>query len=429
MRRALLYATFNGVANCTNGIGRQTQTLLSTIAHRWDELTAVTGAVTPYIAIPTPGSHTWGYEPDRLRTATRVLEGQGGRVLHLPHDTTIPFWSPPVWEQLSTAAAQAAVTIAADHDQVLVIAVDTPFLGTGRAYHALDADPAGKIQVLLTPYGTSYIHNRPPDDQRLAWERAGLAAACGRVHVADIGHYLTRHLIQRFAVDPTRFIRWRSSLDLTAPDLAAMHVDQAATTIAGFGIPVDRPIVLFVGRTDPTKGFDLLIDALRPIGDAVHLVAIIVPTDGHDPLLQAYRDGISSAGLRATLITRFERDLPRALAGHPATRVAVCPSRGETLANLPFEISLWARHAGPVLLVPDRDGFSEQVDDAVNGLLYHAEEDSGLTEGIRRAMSLTTDAAGALRAAAYQRVIEHRDVVPNLADTLRRCFHSSPADG
>src|SRR5258708_15765863 len=91
MRRALLYATFNGVANCTNGIGRQTATLLSALQRRWAELTALTGPFTPFLAIPTPGPRTWAYDPTQLAYARRVVTARGGRII--PPD---PHPSPPV---------------------------------------------------------------------------------------------------------------------------------------------------------------------------------------------------------------------------------------------------------------------------------------------------------------------------------------------
>ncbi|MGI5213825.1 glycosyltransferase family 4 protein [Plantactinospora sp. CA-290183] len=429
MRRALLYATFNGVANCTNGIGRQTKTLLSAIERRWDEVTAVTGPLTPYLAIPTPGPRTWAYDPQQLGTATRVVQARGGRILHLPHDTAPPFWSPPVWTQLSAAAVRTAATIAADYDEVLLIAVDTPFLGSGRVHRTLPSELTARIHVLLAPYGTSYIHDRPPDPWRLGWERTGLGAVGGRVHVADIGAFLTRHLVRRFDVDPACFVPWRSSLDLTAPDFTPMDRAQAAAVLAEFEIPTDRPIVMFIGRSDPTKGFDLLIDALRPIADNVHLAAVVVAGPGRDPLIPEYIEQINRARVRASLVTQFTRDLPRALAAHPATRVAVCPSRGESLANVPFEVSLWARRSGPVIVAPNRDGFVEQISDGVNGLLYDPDQDGALTTGIRRALALGPGAAAMLRTAAHQRVVDSRDVVPNLADTARWCFQLSRVGG
>jgi glycosyltransferase involved in cell wall biosynthesis len=426
--RALLYATFNGVANCTNGIGRQTQTLLGALGHRWTELTARTGLFTPYLAIPAPGSRTWAYDPNRLAACEQLIGARGGRIIPLAHDTDAAFWSPRVWGQLSAGAARAASVLTRRHDQVAVIAVDTPFVGTGAAHLALRHRRADRVKILLTLYGTAHINNHPhPWSARLEWEHAGLAAArYPGVHVADIGDFLTRHLIDTYGVDPYRFVTWRSSLDLAADDLQPMPTGQAASVAAVHGVRLDRPIILTVGRTDPVKGIDQLIDHLAPLRDQIHLVAVVVPFDGHDPVIAEYQRRISAVGVRATLLPRFSRDLPRALASLPTTRVVACPARGETLANVPFEVALWARHAGPIVLAPDRDGFREQIGDGVNGLLYDPGRSGALTAGIRRALRLGDDDLSRMRQEAHRRVAAGRDVVPNLAETLGRLFPHTP---
>jgi len=122
MRQALLYATFNGVANCTNGIGRQTKTFLSTVEHRWSELTSRTGPLTPFVAIPAPGPDTWAYDAGQLATAEKIITARGGKIFSLSHDPAVPFWSPPVWRQLSDGATRTALRLAKTYDQVIVIA-------------------------------------------------------------------------------------------------------------------------------------------------------------------------------------------------------------------------------------------------------------------------------------------------------------------
>lgn len=75
------------------------------------------------------------------------------------------------------------------------------------------------------------------------------------------------------------------------------------------------------------------------------------PYDDAPDALPAYRRRIASLGLQATVAGRFTRALPRALCSLPATRAVACPSLGEALANVPFEVALWAR-----------DGLVEQID-------------------------------------------------------------------
>ncbi len=423
MSRALLYCTFNGVANCTNGIGRQAQTLLGALSRRWDELTALTGTFTPYVAIPEPGPATWAYDPDLLAESRAIIEARGGQVIPLRHDTRAGFWSPPVWRQLSHAAAGAAADLARQHDQLGVIAVDTPFAGTGDAYLASrPADDAGRVTVLLALYGTAWIHGHPgPDPARLAWERASVAAVHhAGVYAADIGDFLTGHLAAAYGVPGSRFIPWRSSLDLAAGDLQPMPSRQAAAVAVAYGIPAGRPVIATIGRTDPTKGIDQLIDALGPLRDRAHLAAVVVPFDGRDPLIDSYRRQISARRLPATLVPNFTRDLPRALASLPSTCAVACPSRGETLANVPFEVALWARGGGPVVVAPGRDGFREQITHRSTGLLYDPDEPGALTQALTDALDLDAAARARMCESAFRHVRATRDVVPNLAATLRQ---------
>jgi glycosyltransferase involved in cell wall biosynthesis len=425
-RRALLYCTFNGAANCTNGIGRQTQTLLGALSRRWDELTAAAGPFTPFLAIPAPGPATWAYHPARLAGTRRILAARGGDVVALDHDTAAPFWSPKVWKQLSDQAAQSAARLAARYGDVAVIAVDTPFAGTGAACFPSGLPPAARrrVRVLLALYGTARLHSYPRLDYgRLAWEHQALAAAAHpRVHVADIGTAFTRHLIQDYDLDPARLLPGHSALDLTAPDLQPMPRRRAEQVAASHGVPLDRPIVLAVARTDPVKGIDQLITALAPIRDLIHLVAIVVPFDGHDPLTRRYQQLITAHRLRATYIPRFTRELPRALASLPSTAVVACPSRAEALANLPLEAALWARCAGPIVVAPNLGSFPETITDQQTGLLYDPARPDGLTAAVRQAITLDPHARQAMCQAACERVIRERDIVPALADTLTRLF-------
>lgn len=423
--RALLYCTSDGVANCTNGIGRQSQTLLGALRRRWGELTALTGPFTPFLAVPAPGPHNGGCDTARLAASDDVIRSRGGEIFRLPYDESERFWSPRTWPSLSAAAAEAAVRLAARYDQVVVIAVDPPFAGTARAFRALADHSSDRVKILLTMYSTTYIHDRldGPDPARAAWEEDSLSAAGEPgVFIADIGRFMTRHLVEQYRVPPGRLVAWPSSLDLAAPDLQPMDQAQALGIVAGHGIPLDRPIVFFFGRANPTKGIDLLIEAVRPLRDRVHLVLIAVP-DGFDHLPGAYWRQVRDAGLRATMISRFTRDLPRALASLPATRAVACPSRGEPLANVPFEVALWAaRHAGPVVVAPAMDGFPEQITDGATGILYDPNGEGALTRALARAIDLPPARRGDMCQAASARVHADRDVVQNLAGVLTRLF-------
>ncbi|MBB5159292.1 glycosyltransferase family 4 protein [Saccharopolyspora phatthalungensis] len=420
-RRAVLYCTVNGVCNNTNGLGRQTTTLLSTLQRHRDLLIGAVGAFDVHLACPQPGPATWAFDPAQLEASRRAVEKWGGRVHALPYDTQTEFWSVATWRALSKAGARCAWTLAQRYDELLVIAVDTPFAGLGEAWMRQPAATRGTVHILLCFYSTALIVERPtPNPRRIEWERRGIESANQHpeIWIADIGRFLSRHLEADYRMQPRRLAPYTSSLDLTGPDLQPMPSGQARAVAARWRIPLDRPLVVTIGRTDPTKGIDVLIHSLGPLRNEVHAVIVAVPFDHADPLIADYARRIGEENLRATLVTRFTRDLPRALCGLPETRVVACPSRGETLANVPFETALWAQNAGPVVVAPRRDGFVEQIDDGRTGMLYDPDEPDGLTEAVRRGLSLPAEERAKMRAAAASRVRAERDAARNFARLL-----------
>jgi D-inositol-3-phosphate glycosyltransferase len=168
-----------------------------------------------------------------------------------------------------------------------------------------------------------------------------------------------------------------------------------------------------VGRTDPTKGIDLLVDALTPLREAVHLVVIAIPMPGHEHLLAEYQRRIAATRVPATVVSRFSRELPRALCALPGTMV-VCPSRGETLANVPFEAALWGKCSGAIVVAPDSHGFPEQIDDGVTGILYDPTRPGALTAAVHGALTIGVEQRRDMAQAAAERVHRERDAVASL---------------
>ncbi|MDN0194364.1 glycosyltransferase family 4 protein [Streptomyces sp. S.PNR 29] len=424
VKRGILYCTYNGVCNNTNGIGRQTKTLLGGMDKRRADIESEFGSFALDVAFPAPGSQTLAYNEDDLLWAQRIVKNMGGRLFGLPSGATSGLWSVDTWEALSKEAAEAAIRFSKEVDELAVIAVDTPFAGVSR-YIADSARPYGAhIKTVHALYSTDAIHGTRPTTGRRAWEQECIEHVNGSRHawVADIGQFFTSHLRDVYGLRTDRLIPFRSSLDLASCDLQACGQEEARRTVAKWGVPTDRPIVLSFGRADPIKGVDTLIRALGPLRDQVHLALVAVPYSHSGPILDEYRRLIAEHGVRATLVPRFTRELPRALCALEETRIVACTSLGEPLANVPFEVAMWARNGGPVVVAPACDGFLEQIEDGQTGLFYAPTEAGSLTDAIRRALNYSIEETRKICQSAHEKVARDRDIVPNLVESLHHLW-------
>ncbi|MCZ4096569.1 glycosyltransferase family 4 protein [Streptomyces sp. SID13666] len=130
-------------------------------------------------------------------------------------------------------------------------------------------------------------------------------------------------------------------------------------TRAEFGA-VDRPLVLAVGRLEPHKGYDLLLDACRMLADHDPRPLVIVAGEGSRRA--ALEQRIDTERLPVRLIGR-RADVTELLA---AADVVVLPSRWEARALIAQE----ALHAGVPLVATAVGGIPELVGDAAELVPY-----------------------------------------------------------
>lgn len=428
--RALFYLTYNGIFNNTNGIGTQTKTFLAGMARHHAALQQEFGPLTVHLVSPAVTDDAWGYSAGDLAYARHTAQQLGGQLHFCPFQTyTQELWQPESWLALSIAATTVVLTAAAAVDEVLVIANDIPFLHTPLFLERNKRAFGVNVRSLLALYGSAYVHRYGAVDQaRVAWETTGLGAAAisPDVKVGHVGDFMRRHLTERYGVAGSAFVPYRSSLDLDHPDFEPLPRAAVRAALDRHGIPADRDLVLAFGRADWIKGFDILLEALAPLRERVHLVLNVVPYEEQAPILDSYQELIARYGLSVSLLTGYSRALPRALCQWSRTRAVVCPSRGEPLSNIPFEVALWARQDGPVLLCARTDGFPEQIEQGKSGFLFAPESPADLTAQLARVLALPDHEAVRVRATAYQRVVQERDFGRNMRETLL-AFWGGPA--
>lgn len=143
---------------------------------------------------------------------------------------------------------------------------------------------------------------------------------------------------------------------------------------ASLATPADAPVVLALGRLHPNKGFDVLIDALAAVPDAILWLA------GEGPEREALATRSSAAGVAGRVrFLGWREDVAALLA---AATVFVCPSRHEPLGNVVLEA--WA-HGAPVVAAAS-EGPAALISDGEDGLLVPVDDAPALAAALDRAL-------------------------------------------
>jgi glycosyltransferase involved in cell wall biosynthesis len=425
MRNALFYLTYNGLYNFTNGIGTQTQTLLSGLEAIQEELVRQYGRIDVHVICPLPDASTWGFDATLFQRQQHRLARLGGYVHLIPYKEHPgqDLWEIRSWEALCRNVAPLLQTHTAAYDRSLIICVDQPWARTPRALTTIRGKALSPhIDVLLVLYSTAVMRNwETPDPAEIAWEQGGLDASRqgSRVVIADICPSFTAHLKAHFQLSAAQFAPYPASILVDDASYALLDETAVRTTLRAYGVPLDADVVLAFGRAALIKGFDRLIPALAPLRDRVHFVLISVPYSNNDAQQQLYDHLLHQHQIRATHIKAFTRDLPRALCQWPGTKMVVVPSRQESFSNIPLEVALWARERGPVIVTSTTGGFVDQIDTGLTGFLVDIASGEAMTQTMRQGLDLSPDAHRAMRHRAYQRVLRAFDFAKNFPVTLR----------
>jgi glycosyltransferase involved in cell wall biosynthesis len=425
MRNAIFYLTYNGLYSFTNGIGTQTQLLVSGLEALQEALVTRYGPIDVHVVCPSPDAHTWGYDHAFFQRQRQRIAALGGQVHLIPYkrEPAQDLWEIRSWEALCRNVAPLLHTHMAAYDRSLIICVDQPWVQTPRALKVGRSQVGPhQIDLLLVLYSTAVMrHWERPDAAELTWEQQGLEASQpgSRVALADICPSFTAHLKTHFKLSGARFAPYTSSILVDDPTFAPQDETAVRTTLQAYGIPLDADVALAFGRAAPIKGFERLIPALAPLRDRVHFVLISVPYINDDSQQRVYDRLLHQHAIRATHIKAFTRDLPRALCQWPRTKMVVVPSRHETFSNIPLEVALWARESGPVVVASTAGGFVDQIEPGVTGFFIDIASAPHITETLLQVLDLSPDAHATIRRQACQRVVGSFDFARNFPATLR----------
>lgn len=146
----------------------------------------------------------------------------------------------------------------------------------------------------------------------------------------------------------------------------------------GLGITNDDPILLWVGRLDPVKGLDELIEAFARVYRVRPCNLVLAGEGAYRPRVE---NRINRAGLTDRVVMLGARsDVPSLL---NSAEVFVFPSRTEGMPNALLE----AMAAGLPCVATAVAGCRDVIDDGADGLLAAPGDTAGLADALVRVLS------------------------------------------
>jgi D-inositol-3-phosphate glycosyltransferase len=170
------------------------------------------------------------------------------------------------------------------------------------------------------------------------------------------------------------------------------------------GLPLDVPVILFVGRIQPLKGPDVAIRALHALGRTDALLLVVGGASGSDGDTEVDRARHLVDELGLTDQVRFVPPQPHHILStyYRGADVVIVPSRSESFGLVALE----AAACGIPVVASAVGGLLSLVDDGVTGFLVPDRDPVGFATAMGRIlddpeMAATMAAASAARASRY----------------------------
>lgn len=422
---AVVHLTIEGIASLGGGVCTVTRGHLAALPRVRKALAKHGIELTPYFVETDFTEGYKSYDPhflERAKRTIRAMKGDYYKVLNrspsgLPISSNWPggedFFGTPEQIRLESAgAASIAKSIAQRHERTVVYCHDTFFMYS-PVYGTLQGNDE-RIQWLRVVHSTTRKHDAEPvDPDKVGMEYASFYWACfyPNVYIGTISDYISRHLVEAYAADPSRIIPVRNGVDPLDKKFRQRTSKEIQEKIQACNqilkeegkpqVPLDRPLILSFGRPAPYKRLHLTIEASKRLSPDFHGVIV---TLGAYPELEAVA---AKAGGSVSVINAFDFDLCAALSQHANTRVISILAYNEPFGLIPSEVRLLTRRTGGLLQVPsDGGGLAEQVSHGKDGFVVEQPEKDpgGLARSIRSIAALPSPAVRKIRKAGVERI-------------------------
>ena len=301
------------------------------------------------------------------------------------------------WKVSSAAAAAKIIDISEHYDITLAFCHELPFSFTPLIVSLHTAVEGENIKVIYVSHGTAFNHEMPlPNPDRLMAESLPVqwAKIDPNIKLGTISNFLANHLVSQYGADPQTLIPVPAGININDSWFRIRSEQEIRNTLSSYGISLEYPLAVTLGRGVHYKRYDLLLTAASYLGDDIHAVIV------SDPVLPELSALANQLDIHASVINSFDRELMACLIQWRNTRVCVLSAENEPNGLIPMESRWLARRQGAILVVADSGGLREQVEHGIDGFLHIPGDAANLAEVIRHICQLTEFEIDAIRQAS-----------------------------
>lgn len=387
---AIVYMAHDGFTSLYTGVGTVARDFLLSFPHVSENLKSVfkNYSIDLYATTIKYDKNCFGFsEKLKKETLRFIKKNENIHLIELLNGSNAneSYATIEYWKFASISGATFTYTLSLRYDQVIIVAVDTPFAQVANYF--FKQYQFKNVKIVWLPQSTVLIHRKKTqpltkeEKERYQWEKEAvtLAAKNRQVFIGCVGSFMKKHLIRDYSAKPNRMVDLSNGLDLKRLENNKVSQKTTENLLKKLNVPTDRPLLFSFGRSEEYKGLDLVVtNSLELIDKYKYYVLIFCspyPDKGGAATLRKLKlfEAKKKTDIKVYLTHDFS--LPHYIMQWQQTNILAVLSRAEPFGLIPIE-SRYYNNPSLTLLVSNAGGLPDQVENNRDGFITKLDSNS-----------------------------------------------------